>query len=74
MWFAALFLLTIEMGQTTPPYGMALFVMKGVAPSDTTMGDCYKAAIPFLICDLIALITILSVPAVALWLPGMMMR
>jgi TRAP-type mannitol/chloroaromatic compound transport system permease large subunit len=60
------------MGQTTPPYGMALFVMKAVAPPDTTMGDCIRAAMPFLGCDLVALILILIFPAIALWLPSMM--
>jgi tripartite ATP-independent transporter DctM subunit len=72
VWFAVLFLLSIEMGQTTPPYGMALFVMKAVAPPDTTMGDCIRAAMPFLGCDLVALILILIFPAIALWLPSMM--
>lgn len=38
IWFAVIFLLNIEMATTTPPYGMSLFVMKGVAPTGTTMG------------------------------------
>ncbi len=72
VWFAVIFLLTIEMGQTTPPYGMTLFVMKGVAPPDTTMTDCYLAGLPFLVCDSIALILILAFPSIVLFLPNLM--
>ncbi len=72
VWFAVIFLLNIEMGTTSPPFGLSLFVMKGVAPPDTTIGDCYRAALPFLYCDLIAMALIITVPAIALWLPGLM--
>lgn len=72
VWFAVLFLLTIEMGETTPPYGMALFVMKGIAPPDTTMTDIYKAGLPYLACDTVSLILILLFPSIALFLPGLM--
>lgn len=72
VWFAVLYLLTLEMGATSPPFGLALFVMRGVAPAGTTMGDCYKAALPFLGCDLVALLLILFIPAIAQWLPNLM--
>ena len=72
VWFGVIFLLNLEMGTTTPPYGMSLFVMKGVAPADTTMGDIYRAALPFLACDLVAMILLIAFPAIALWLPGLM--
>jgi len=73
VWFAAIFLLNIEMAGTSPPFGMGLMVMKGVAPPDTTMGDIYLAALPFLGCDLIVMILILAFQNVALWLPGLML-
>ena len=72
VWFAVLVLLNIEMAMTTPPFDINLFVMKGVAPRDTTMGDIYRAALPFLGCDLVAMALIIAFPAVALWLPGLM--
>ena len=53
-------------------FGLTLFVMKGVAPPDTTMGDIYKAAIPFISCDLVVVILMLAFPAVVLWLPSLM--
>ncbi len=72
VWFAVILLLNIEMATTSPPFGLTLFVMKGVAPPDTTMGDIYRAALPFLYCDVIAMGLIIAFPAVALWLPGLM--
>jgi len=72
VWFAVVMLLNIEMATTSPPYGLALFVMKSVAPPDTTIGDCYRAALPFLGCDLIAMALIIAFPTLALWLPGVM--
>ena len=65
-------LLNMEMAMTTPPFGMILFVMKGVAPAGTTMEDIYKAGLPFLICDFIVMLLIIFFPALALWLPGLM--
>ena len=72
VWFAVIFLLNMEMATTTPPFGLLLFVVKGVSPPGTTMGDCYRAALPFLGCDLIALALIISFPSLAIWLPALM--
>jgi tripartite ATP-independent transporter DctM subunit len=72
VWFAVLFLLNSEMATTTPPFGLSLFVMKGVAPPDTAMEDIYRAGLPFLGCDLIAMILIIAFPGIALWLPAVM--
>ena len=72
VWWGAIVCLNIEMGATTPPFGVCLFVMKGVAPPDTTMGDIYRAAIPFLICDLIIMALMMVFPQISLWLPGLM--
>jgi len=72
IWFAVLFLLNIEMAGTSPPFGLSLFVMKGVAPKDTTMADIYWAALPFIGLDLIAMVILMTFPGIALWLPGLM--
>jgi tripartite ATP-independent transporter DctM subunit len=72
VWFAVLMLVNLEMAIISPPVGLALFTMKGVAPPDTTMGDIYKAALPFLLLDAIAMALIIAFPVVALWLPGIM--
>ena len=74
IWFLVLFLINIEMAQTTPPYGILLYVMKGVSPPDTTMGHIIRAAVPFLICDVIAMALIMAFPEISLSLPGLMTR
>ncbi len=72
VWFVVLFLVNMEVAQISPPFGMVLFVMKGVAPPDTTMGDIFRAALPFCYLDLIAMALIIAFPAIALWLPSAM--
>jgi tripartite ATP-independent transporter DctM subunit len=72
VWFAALTLLNIQLGTMSPPFGLSLFVMKSVAPPDTTMGDVYRASLPFFGTTIIAMILVLAFPQIALWLPGMM--
>jgi len=74
IWFGILFLINIEMGQSTPPFGYLLFVMKGVAPPGTTFGEIVKAGIPFLICDALCMGVVMAFPILALWLPGLMIR
>jgi tripartite ATP-independent transporter DctM subunit len=72
LWFGVIMLLNMEMATTSPPFGLGLFAMKGVTPPDTTMGDLYKAALPFLGCDLIAMLVIMMYPPLTLWLPSLM--
>ena len=55
-WFGLIMLLALEIGYTTPPFGLLLFVMKGVAPPGTTMMDVYKAAAPFIACSLLLIV------------------
>lgn len=70
IWFALIMLLALEISFTTPPFGLLLFVMKGVAPPDTTMRDIYMSAIPFILCSLVLVLLLILFPAIALWLPG----
>ncbi|MBW2609294.1 MAG: TRAP transporter large permease subunit [Deltaproteobacteria bacterium] len=72
VWFGIIFLINMEMALTSPPFGLSLFVMKSVAPKDTTMEEIYKAAFPFLLCDAIAMGLIIAFPVLALWLPSLM--
>lgn len=71
IWFAVIYLLNIETGLLTPPFGLNLFVMKGVAPRDTTMKDVYSAALPFVVLNIIVMALIIAFPLIALWLPGL---
>jgi tripartite ATP-independent transporter DctM subunit len=72
IWFGVLFLLNVEMGLSTPPFGLNLFVMKGVAPPDTTTKDIYLAGIPFLLCDAIVMALLIAFPIISLGLVEIM--
>ena len=72
IWFGTIMLLNMEMAAISPPFGVALFVMKGVAPPDTTMGDIYRASIPFLLLNVVVMVLMMLFPQVVLWLPSMM--
>jgi TRAP-type mannitol/chloroaromatic compound transport system permease large subunit len=74
IWFAALFLVAIETGATSPPFGAALFVMKAVAPKGTTMGDIYRAAVPFILLDLLAILLIFFIPELVTYPVDLMFR
>ncbi|WP_245584175.1 TRAP transporter large permease [Saccharospirillum impatiens] len=67
LWFAVLFLIAIETGSTSPPLGAGLFVMRAVAPKGTTMSDIYRAAVPFLICDFLAIGIVFVFPEIVTW-------
>lgn len=69
-WFGLIMLLTLEIGFTTPPFGLLLFVMKGVSPPGTTMKDIYLAATPFILCVFTLIGLIILFPPLATWLPS----
>jgi tripartite ATP-independent transporter DctM subunit len=70
-WFGLIMLLALEMGYTMPPFGLLLFVMKGVAPPGTTMKDIYLAGLPFIACVMLLILLIIFYPPIATWLPQM---
>jgi len=72
VWFGAIMLLNMEMGGITPPFGLLLFVMKGVAPAGTTMGDIYKAGLPFLAINSMVMALMIAFPQLVLFLPKIM--
>jgi tripartite ATP-independent transporter DctM subunit len=72
VWFCTMMLINLGAATLTPPFGMLLFTMKGVAPADVTMGEIIRAAIPYFIMNLIIIGLILVFPSIALWLPSMM--
>ncbi|EEB82559.1 TRAP transporter large permease [Roseobacter sp. GAI101] len=71
IWFGLIILLALEISFTTPPFGLLLFVMKGVAPKDTTMREIYMSAFPYMGCSMLLVALLILFPQLALWLPGM---
>lgn len=70
IWFGLIMLLALEISFTTPPFGLLLFVMKGVATKGTTMREIYLAAIPFILCSLLLVALLILFPPIATWLPN----
>jgi tripartite ATP-independent transporter DctM subunit len=72
IWLMVLMLITMEISLLTPPFGLLLYVMKGVAPFDVTVGEVVKSAMPFILIELSVLILLIAVPEVATWLPKLL--
>jgi tripartite ATP-independent transporter DctM subunit len=70
IWFGIVVLLALEISFSTPPLGLLLFVMKGVAPAGTTMREIYLAAIPYILCSMFLVALLIVFPALATWLPS----
>jgi len=70
VWLGILMLIVMEIGLITPPFGLILYVMKGVAPQSITLKQVWFAAVPFIVIEVAVLLLILIVPGLATWLPG----
>ncbi len=70
IWLMVLILITMEISLLTPPFGLLLYVMKGVAPFDVSIGAVIKSALPFIVIEMIVLALLVMVPEVATWLPS----
>lgn len=69
IWFAILVAICLQTSFLTPPFGYALFYLKGIAPPGISMGDIYKAIVPFVILQLLGLAVAFAAPDLVLWLP-----
>jgi tripartite ATP-independent transporter DctM subunit len=72
IWFGVLMLIALETGLITPPFGVTLFVMKGVAPPDITMSDIWRAVTPYVFVDILCIVLVLVMPFLATVIPGLM--
>jgi tripartite ATP-independent transporter DctM subunit len=74
IWFGVLMILNIEIAVQTPPYGFALFYLKGIAPPGITMLDIYRSVTPFVLIKLMVLIIVMFNPDLVTWLPNLVMN
>ena len=72
IWFGVMMLIALETGLITPPFGVTLFVMKGVAPPDVTMGDIWRAVTPYVIIDMLCIALVMAMPVLATVVPSLM--
>ncbi len=74
VWWGIVNLVVLETGLITPPFGIHLFVLKGLVGADVPLGQVYRGVMPFVVADLSKLALLVLFPALALWLPSTMAR
>lgn len=74
LWFGVLFCMNMQISYISPPFGPAVFYLKGVTPPDITVGDIFHSVWPFLGLQLVGLALVMTFPALALWLPSLMIK
>ncbi len=71
-WFVVLFAVMLQTSFLTPPVGFSLFYLKGVAPPEVSTIDIYKGVLPFVACQVVAVMLVFEFPGIVLWLPSVM--
>ena len=71
-WITILIAVNLQTSFITPPFGFALFYLRGVAPPSVTTGDLYRGVIPFVIIQVIGLLLLWHFPIISTWLPDLL--
>ncbi|MGH8223382.1 MAG: TRAP transporter large permease [Woeseiaceae bacterium] len=69
IWLGIMIAINLQTSFLTPPFGFALFYLRGVAPASVTTGQMYRGVIPFIAIQLFALLILAAFPGLATWLP-----
>jgi TRAP-type mannitol/chloroaromatic compound transport system permease large subunit len=69
-WFAILMAVNLQTSFLTPPFGFALFYMKGAAPPEVKIQAIYRGIVPFVLLQLVGLALVMAFPGIAMWLPN----
>ena len=72
VWFGVLFIINMEIGFLTPPFGYNLFYLKGVAPKSVKLAEIYVSIIPFVLLMLAGLAICIAFPGIITWLPSIL--
>ena len=70
-WFGVLFIINMEIGFLTPPFGYNLFYLKGVAPRGVKLTDIYRSITPFVLLMILGLGICIAIPEIILYLPSL---
>jgi TRAP-type C4-dicarboxylate transport system permease large subunit len=73
LWFGVMYLICMQLGLLTPPFGMLLFTMRSVAPKTITTKQIYSAVTPYVLFGLLMLCLVMAVPTLATWLPKLLL-
>jgi tripartite ATP-independent transporter DctM subunit len=69
VWLAMLICVNLQTSFLTPPFGWALFFLRGAAPEEVSTGDIYRGVIPFVLLQILGVVAVFAFPALATWLP-----
>jgi TRAP-type mannitol/chloroaromatic compound transport system permease large subunit len=72
VWLGVLIAINLQTSFLTPPFGFALFYLRGVAPSSLATGAIYRGVVPFIALQLALLGAVVLWPRLATWLPGVL--
>lgn len=70
VWLGIMIAINLQTSFLTPPFGFALFYLRGVAPKSVTTGQIYRGVLPFIVIQLLMLLMLAYWPGLATWLPG----
>ena len=71
IWYGVVLGANLQTSFLTPPFGFALFYLRGVAPREVTTGDIYRGVVPFIILQLLVLLAIIVFPGIVSFLPSL---
>ncbi|CAM3542571.1 TRAP transporter large permease subunit [Halomonas lysinitropha] len=71
LWFGVIYLVNMQMSFLSPPFGYALFYIKGVCPPHITMAQIFRSSFPFLGIQALGLMLVILFPALVTWLPNL---
>ena len=72
VWLGVLIAVNLQTSFLTPPFGFALFYLRGVAPPDVATLDIYRGAVPFIVLQVLMMFILVALPELATWLPGVL--
>ena len=70
VWLAIMFAINLQTSFLTPPFGFALFYLRGVAPEEIKTSDIYSGVIPYIFIHILTLLILFKFHLIIIWLPG----
>ena len=74
LWLSVLIAINLQTSFLTPPFGFSLFYLKAVVPEGVKLQHIYSGIIPFVIIQVVTIITLIAIPGLITWLPDLMDR
>ena len=70
VWLALMFAINLQTSFLTPPFGFALFYLRGVCPREVKTSEIYEGVIPFIVIQIFLLLILFNFPSIITWLPS----